>query len=85
MATPARKIAISVPGALYQAVEKVRKARGQTRSAVIQDALRHWLYRQTQAALVREYAAGYRRHPEGRREIKAAEAAAVRLLSTEEW
>lgn len=85
MATPVRKIAISVPGALYQAVEKVRKARGQSRSAVVQDALRHWLDRQTQAALVREYTAGYRRRPEGRREIKAAEAAAVRLLSTEEW
>jgi hypothetical protein len=32
-----------------------------------------------------EYQAGYRRKPEGRREIEAVEAAAVRLLSLEDW
>ena len=85
MAKLATKVAVSIPGALYQAVERIRRASGKTRSAVIQDALRHWLECQAQAALVREYEAGYRRKPEGRREIKAAEAAAVRLLSTEEW
>ncbi len=85
MAKPARKVAVSIPAALYQAVERVRKASGRSRSSVMQDALRHWLDSQAQAALVREYEAGYRRKPEGRREIKAAEAAAVRLLSTEDW
>ncbi len=85
MARLATKVAVSIPGTLYQAVERARKASGKSRSAVIQDALRHWLDCQAQAALVREYEAGYRRKPEGRREIKAAEAAAVRLLSTEDW
>ena len=85
MARPATKVAVSIPSGLYQAVEQVRKVSGQSRSAVVQDALRHWLDAQTKAALVREYEAGYRRKPEGRREIKAAEAAAVRLLSTEDW
>lgn len=85
MARLATKVAVSIPGTLYQAVERARKASGKSRSAVIQDALRHWLDCQRQAALVREYEAGYRRKPEGRREIKAAEAAAVRLLSTEDW
>lgn len=85
MATLAMKIAASIPDRLYQAVERARKASGKSRSTVIQDALRHWLDCQAQAALVREYEAGYRRKPEGRREIKAAEAAAVRLLSTEDW
>jgi Arc/MetJ-type ribon-helix-helix transcriptional regulator len=66
-------------------IERVRKASGKSRSAVVQDALRHWLDSQAHAALVREYEAGYRRKPEGRREIKAAEAAAVRLLSTQDW
>ena len=50
--------------------------------AVRQDALRYWLDHQAEAALALEYEAGYRRRPEGRREVKAAEAAAVRLLST---
>jgi len=85
MAKPARKVAVSIPAGLYQAIERVRKASGRSRSSVMQDALRHWLDSQAQASLVREYEAGYRRKPEGRREIKAAEAAAVRLLSTEEW
>ena len=81
----AAKVAVSIPGPLYQAVERVRRTSGKSRSAVIQDALRHWLDHQAQAALVREYEAGYRRKPEGRREIRAAEAAAVCLLSTEDW
>ena len=85
MAKPATKVAISIPSDLYQAVERVRKASGKSRSAVVQDALRYWLHSQAHAALVREYEAGYRRRPEGRREIKAAAAAAVRLLSTEDW
>ena len=85
MAKPAAKVAVSIPSGLYRAVERLRKASGKSRSAVIQDALRHWLDSQAQEGLVREYEAGYRRKPEGRREIKAAEAAAVRLLTTEDW
>jgi metal-responsive CopG/Arc/MetJ family transcriptional regulator len=85
MAKLATKVAVSIPSRLYEAVERVRKASGKSRSAVIQDALRHWLDSQAQAARVREYEAGYRRRPEGRREIEAAEAAAVRLLATEDW
>ncbi len=85
MASVATKVAVSIPRSLYQAVERVRKASGKSRSAVVQAALRHWLECQAHAALVREYEAGYRRTPEGHREIKAAEAAAVRLLATEDW
>jgi metal-responsive CopG/Arc/MetJ family transcriptional regulator len=85
MAKPATKVAVSIPSGLYQAIERVRKLSGRSRSAIIQDALRHWLNSQAHATLVREYEAGYRREPEDRREIKAAEAAAVRLLSTEDW
>jgi len=62
-----------------------RKGSRKTRSAVKQDALRHWLHHQAKVTLVREYEAGYRRKPESRREVKAAQAAAVRLLSTEDW
>lgn len=85
MAKLVSKVAVSIPGSLYQAVERIRKASGKSRSAIIQDALRHWLECQSRAALVREYEAGYRRRPESRREIEAAQAAAVRLLATEDW
>jgi metal-responsive CopG/Arc/MetJ family transcriptional regulator len=84
-ARSATKVAVSIPSGLYHAVERVRRASGKSRSAVVQDALRQWLSAGVQAAMVREYEAGYRRKPEGRREIEAAEAAAVRLLSTEDW
>lgn len=80
-----RKVAMSVPGDLYRAVEAVRKKAGRTRSAVMQEALRFWLRQQEEAALVKRYEAGYRARPEGRREIAAARAAAVRLLAMEEW
>jgi metal-responsive CopG/Arc/MetJ family transcriptional regulator len=39
----ATRVAIRIPGPLYQAVERARKATGKSRSVVIQDALRHWL------------------------------------------
>jgi len=81
----AAKVAVSLPEDLYRAVERARKRNGKTRSAVMQDALRFWLRHQEELALVREYEEGYRRRPEGRREIEAAEAAAVQLLRADDW
>jgi len=78
-------VAVSIPGWLYRALERARKASRKSRSAMIQDALRHWLESRAHAALVHEYEAGYRRKPEGPRESKAAQATATRLLSTEDW
>jgi metal-responsive CopG/Arc/MetJ family transcriptional regulator len=85
MAKIATKVAVSIPDDLYRAVERARKRHRKTRSAVMQDALRYWLRHESEIALVREYEEGYRRKPETRREIKAAEAAALRLLSAEKW
>ncbi len=85
MAKVATKVAVSLPPELYRAVERARKKRGQTRSAAMQDALWAWLRQQEQVVLIREYEAGYRRHPESHREVKAAEAAATRLLAAEDW
>ena len=51
----------------------------------MQDALRYWLDREAEPALVREYEEGYRRKPESRREVKAADAAAALLLAATEW
>jgi metal-responsive CopG/Arc/MetJ family transcriptional regulator len=80
MARNAAKIAVSLPTPLYRAVEKVRRRTRQSRSAVVQDALREWLRRAAEAGLVRDYEAGYRALPEGAREVEAALAAAVALL-----
>jgi hypothetical protein len=48
-----------------------------TWSPAAQETLRYWLDHDAQRALVRKYEAGYRRTPEGLREIKAAGAAAM--------
>ena len=78
------KIAVTVPAELYKAVEAARQRDARSRSAVVQEALRHWLRQQAHDTLVREYAAGYRRKPEGKREIDAAMATAVGLLRDED-
>ena len=81
---PAVKIAVTVPAPLFKAVESARKRQARSRSAVVQDALRHWLRQQAHTELVREYEAGYRRKPEGKREIDAAMAIAAGLLDDED-
>ncbi len=85
MRTSTSKVAVSIPNDLFRAVEAARRKRGQSRSAVVQEALRLWVKREAEALLVREYEAGYRRKPESRREIEAAQAAALRALSEQEW
>lgn len=85
MSKVAMKVAVSLPDNLYRAVERARKKSGKSRSAVMQDALHHWLRQQEQAVLIREYEAGYQKKPESNREVKAAEASAVRLLAAEDW
>ncbi len=81
----AAKVAVSVPAQLYRAVEALRKRTGQTRSAVVQEALRHWLRSRAEADLVREYEAGYRRRPEGRCEVAAARATAIGVFEDDGW
>jgi len=85
MRKTAVKIAMTLPDDLYRIVEQVRKKTRKSRSAVLQAALRYWLSQQEQSVLIREYEAGYRKTPETRREVKAAEAAAVRMLAALEW
>ena len=84
MAKGSAKVAVSLPEPLYRAVEAARRKSGETRSAVVQAALRDWLRRRAQAGLVREYAAGYRRRPEHAREVESALALATELLRDED-
>lgn len=85
MSKVATKVAVSLPDDLYRAVEQARKKSGKSRSAVMQDALHHWLRQQEQAVLIREYEAGYQKKPESKQEVNAAEASAARLLAAEDW
>jgi metal-responsive CopG/Arc/MetJ family transcriptional regulator len=74
MPRAAAKIALSLPDALFREVERMRKRRRTTRSALVQEALRLWLRQQAEASLVREWEEGYRRRPESAAEIAAADA-----------
>ena len=85
MAARNAKVAVSIPRELLARVERARRKGRTSRSAVVQDALRLWIARQDEDARVGQYIEGYRRAPEGTREIKAAEAAAVRLFAAEDW
>lgn len=85
MAQRSNKVAISLPGDLCRAIEHIRKRTRQTRSAILEEALREWLKQQHRSALVRQYEEGYRQKPETGAEIEAARAAAVQLLSSVEW
>jgi metal-responsive CopG/Arc/MetJ family transcriptional regulator len=83
-ARSAAKVAVSIPGALYGAVEEARRRSGKSRSAVVQQALRVWLRTELEAQLVRDYEAGYRTHPEDAGEIESALATALGLLRDDE-
>ena len=82
---PATKIGISVPQDLYRSAEQLRKRTGKSRSTLFQEALRIWVRQQRQREWIQQYEAGYRAKPESPREIQSAEAAAIRLLSGQEW
>ena len=81
----ATKVAVSIPKDLYQALERARKKNGKSRSAVVQNALRHWLNQQQEAEQVRQYVEGYRRMPETEEETARVDAVSRRALLTEEW
>ena len=80
----AAKVAVSIPANLLRAVEQTRKRTRQSRSAVVQEALRQWLRLRAQADLIRDYEQGYRQHPESAGETEQALALAVGLLRDEE-
>ena len=46
------RVAVSIPADMYRAVEKARKKRGKSRSAIMEDALRHWLRQQAEEVAV---------------------------------
>jgi metal-responsive CopG/Arc/MetJ family transcriptional regulator len=79
------KVAVSLPEAQFQAVEKVRKKLGRSRSSLIAEALGAWLEAQKKKEKIRRYIAGYKRHPETSKEIKEAASISEEALSKEEW
>lgn len=79
------KIAISLPEAVLQAVEKERKAKGESRSEFFRRAIEVLLRQQRERAAVEQYIQGYKGMPETADEIEAAHRAAAVALAEEPW
>lgn len=85
MPTKTVKVAISLPLKEYRQVEKARKQLRISRSAVISEALKHWIAAGQKQERIRLYLEGYRRSPETVREVKLFELLAAEVLVAEEW
>ena len=79
------RIAISLPKQVLQAIERLRRKTGETRSGLIQRALREMLAGSAKTVRVRQFVEGYVRDPEGEEEILAAQASAMKLIAGEPW
>jgi len=76
-----KRIAISLPDALFKRVERLRRRRRVPRSTWIQEALGDYVRRVDDEAQVEAYFEGYRRIPDAEDEdFKAVERASVKSL-----
>ena len=80
-----RKIAISVSSDVFREAEELRKATGETRSAVYERAVAALLAERSRIEQCRRYVDGYRRRPETRTEVAVAQVAALTALAAEPW
>ena len=79
------KVAISLSKDVLKQIEELRKETGESRSALIQRAMKKMLKEQERSVRVRSYVEGYRRQPETKEEVDAAELSASELLAREPW
>ncbi len=79
------KIAISLPDEVYQAVEKARLAKGESRSQFFRRAVEEHLRRAREREDVEQYIRGYQLYPETKEEIALAEATLHYAFDDESW
>ena len=80
-----RKIAISLPGGLFDKMEDVRKRTGLSRSSFIRRAIDLALAEGKRRALIDKYRDGYLKYPETPEEVAGALISAAELLAREPW
>ncbi|HET7503586.1 MAG TPA: hypothetical protein VFK02_21335 [Kofleriaceae bacterium] len=71
------KMAVTVPAATYEAVERVRRRLGKSRSAAVAIALHEWLRGMETSDADRRYIEAYGRQPERVDEVRAIAAQAT--------
>ena len=70
---------------LFDAIERVRHATGETRSAILGRAVRPLVEADRHRAEVAQYVEAYRRMPETGAEVRAARAIARRVVAELPW
>ncbi len=80
-----KKVAISLPDAQADAIERIRRKQRIPRSRVIQRAIAVYLAEQAGYGAVRAYEGGYRRKPERMKEVEALGKATAASLDLENW
>jgi metal-responsive CopG/Arc/MetJ family transcriptional regulator len=79
------KIAISLPDDVYQAVEKERLAKGESRSKFFCRAVEDYLRRERERKDVEQYIRGYQKYPETKEEMALAEATLPYVMADNPW
>ncbi len=79
------KVAISLPKRVLQAIEKERKARGESRSEFFRRAAEKLLKQEQEFKAVETYIKGYCSLPESADEVNAVHRLGVAVLAEEPW
>ena len=79
------KIAISLPRDFFGAIEKERKARGESRSEFFRRAALIALRQESERAAVEQYCRAYQEKPESDEEAEAMHRAGALILAGEPW
>jgi metal-responsive CopG/Arc/MetJ family transcriptional regulator len=79
------KVAISLPDQVLKAIEKERKARGESRSEFFRRAAENLLKKEHESKAVEMYVRGYGAMPESTEEVEAMHRAGVAALAKEPW
>jgi metal-responsive CopG/Arc/MetJ family transcriptional regulator len=81
----AKKIATSLPGPQYEALERMRKRLRLGRSEVVQQAIAMWLTARQGDARIVQYVQGYASQPDDPAEAAAFVATWAQGLEAEDW
>lgn len=79
------KVAISLPRDKFNILESLRHKRNVSRSALIYEAIQHWLECKKQKELIRRYEEGYIKSPEKISHIVHLEKSELETLNQEAW
>jgi len=79
------KVAISLPGQILKAIEKERKARGESRSEFFRRAAEKLLKQEQESKAIEAYIRGYCVTPESAEEVEAVHRAGTSVLAEEPW